>query len=100
MRVGPSATVWHDFSSAPEGGSLLGAATVEAGELRLGGAEGAGAALLESQTPAGGMPPLSHFAASFDVWAPAQPHNQSASERGYDLEARGVVRVRVRLSYP
>ena len=41
-RVGPNATVWHDFSSAPEGGTLLGAAAVDAGELRLGGAEGAG----------------------------------------------------------
>ena len=43
--------------------------------------------------PAGGMPPLSHFEASFDVWAPAQPHNQSTSDPGYDLEALGVPRV-------
>jgi hypothetical protein len=42
--------VWHDFGSPPEGCTLLGFASVAAGELRLGGAEGAGAALLRTLT--------------------------------------------------
>ena len=71
---------WHDFDNVPGGATLLGTAAVTDGELRLGGATGAGSALLEPRLPAAGLPRLTRFEASFFVWAPAQSPNQSAYE--------------------
>ena len=80
--AGTAADTFHTFSAPPAEGSLLGNATVRDGTLRLGGpppenGEDFGAIVMDPLLPAGVLPPLTQFELSFDVWAPAAPHQQA-----------------------
>jgi hypothetical protein len=76
-RTRETHVVAHNFSSWPTGSTPGGQASLSNGELLLGSRGEASSVILEADVPAGALPAVPYFEASFHVWAPSPAFSQA-----------------------